>query len=52
MINGKAAGSDNIPVEILKVDPNVAADMLLPLFQDTVKCQYNEIVRVTKLYSL
>jgi hypothetical protein len=37
MKNGKAAGSDNIPAEILKVDPNVAADMLLLLFQDIWK---------------
>jgi hypothetical protein len=37
MKNGKAAGSDNISAEILKVDPNVAADMLLLLFQDIWK---------------
>jgi hypothetical protein len=37
MKNVKATGSDNIPAEILKVDPNVAADMLLLLFQDIWK---------------
>jgi hypothetical protein len=31
---GKAAGSDNIPAEILKLDSSKAADMLLPLFQE------------------
>jgi hypothetical protein len=34
MKNGKAAGLDNIPAEILKADPYAAADILLPLFQD------------------
>ena len=29
----KAAGSDNIPVEVLKVDPHAMA-VILPLFQD------------------
>jgi hypothetical protein len=32
--NGKAAGSDNIPVEILKFIPSKAADTPLPLFQE------------------
>jgi hypothetical protein len=31
--NGKAAGTDNIPAEVLKVDPYATADILLPLFQ-------------------
>jgi hypothetical protein len=31
--NGKAAGSDNIPAEVLKVDPYATADILLPLLQ-------------------
>ena len=31
--NGKVAGSDNIPAEVLK-DPYATADILLPLFQD------------------
>jgi len=30
----KAAGADNIPAEVLKVDPYISADILLPLFQD------------------
>ena len=34
MKNGKAAGSDNIPAEVLKADPYAKADILLPLFQD------------------
>jgi hypothetical protein len=34
MKNGKAAGSDNIPAEVLKADPYAIADILLPLFQD------------------
>jgi hypothetical protein len=34
MKNGKAAGSDNIPAEVLKADPYATADILLPLFQD------------------
>ena len=34
MKNGKAAGADNIPAEVLKVDPYILADILLPLFQD------------------
>ena len=34
MKNGKAAGADNIPAEVLKVDPYISADILLPLFQD------------------
>ena len=34
MMNGKAAGSDNIPAEVLKADPYATADILLPLFQD------------------
>jgi hypothetical protein len=33
MKNGKAAGLDTIPIEILKLDSSKAADMLLPLFQ-------------------
>jgi hypothetical protein len=33
MKNGKAAGTDNIPAEVLKVDPYMSADILLPLFQ-------------------
>jgi hypothetical protein len=32
MKNGKAAGSDNIPAEVLKADPYAMADILLPLF--------------------
>jgi len=32
--NGKAAGVDNIPAEVLKVDPFMSADILFPLFQD------------------
>jgi hypothetical protein len=35
MKNGKTAGLDNIPAEVLKVDPHATADILLPLFQDT-----------------
>ena len=31
---GKAAGADNIPAEVLEVDPYISADILLPLFQD------------------
>jgi len=34
MKNGKAAGADNIPAEVLKVDPYISAYILLPLFQD------------------
>jgi len=34
MKNGKAAGADNIPAEVLKVDPYISADILLPSFQD------------------
>jgi len=34
MKNGKAAGTDNIPAEVLKADPYISADILLPLFQD------------------
>jgi hypothetical protein len=34
MKKGKAAGSDNIPAEVLKADPYATADILLPLFQD------------------
>jgi hypothetical protein len=34
MKNGKAAGSDNIPAEVLKADPYATADSILPLFQD------------------
>jgi hypothetical protein len=34
MTNGKAAGADNIPAEVLKADPYMSADILLPLFQD------------------
>ena len=34
--NGKAAGSDKIPAEVLKADPYATADILLPLFQDTI----------------
>ena len=34
MKNGKAAGSDIIPAEVLKTDPYSTADILLPLFQD------------------
>jgi hypothetical protein len=34
MKNGKVAGSDNIPAEVLKADPYTTADILLPLFQD------------------
>jgi len=34
MKTGKAAVSDYIPAEVLKVDPYATADILLPLFQD------------------
>jgi hypothetical protein len=34
MENGKAAGSDSIPTEVLKADPYAAADILHPLLQD------------------
>ena len=34
MKNGKATGADNIPAEVLKVDPYLSADVLLPLFQE------------------
>ena len=34
MKNGKAAGSDHIPAEVLKTDSCATADILLPLFQD------------------
>jgi hypothetical protein len=34
MKNEKAAGADNIPAEVLKADPYMSADILLPLFQD------------------
>ena len=34
MKNGKAARADNIPAEVLKVDPYISADIPLPLFQD------------------
>jgi len=34
MKNGKAAGADNIPAEVLKADPYISAHILLPLFQD------------------
>ena len=34
MKNRKAAGADNIPAELLKADPYMSADILLPLFQD------------------
>jgi len=30
----KAAGADNIPAEVLKADPYISADILLPYFQD------------------
>jgi hypothetical protein len=30
----KAAGPDHIPPEVLKAEPYVAADNILPLFQD------------------
>jgi hypothetical protein len=36
MKKGKAAGPDNMPAEVLKADPQSAADILLPLFHD--KC--------------
>jgi hypothetical protein len=32
MMKGKAAGIDNIPAEILQVDPHLSAEMLYPLF--------------------
>jgi hypothetical protein len=32
--NGKTAGLDNIPAQVLKVGPHATADILLPLFQD------------------
>jgi len=34
MKNRKAAGADNIPAEVLKANPYISADILLPLFQD------------------
>jgi hypothetical protein len=34
MKNGKSAGLDNIPAEVLKIDQHAMADILLPLFQD------------------
>ena len=34
MKNGKATAADNIPAEVLKVDPYLSADVLLPLFQE------------------
>jgi hypothetical protein len=34
MKNGKAAGADNIPAEVIKADPYMSADILLSLFQD------------------
>jgi hypothetical protein len=33
MKNGKTEGLDNVPTEVLKVDPHATADILLPLFQ-------------------
>jgi hypothetical protein len=33
MKNGKAAGANNIAAEVLKADPYISADILLPLFQ-------------------
>ena len=33
MKNGKAAGAGNIPAEVIKVEPYILADILLPLFQ-------------------
>jgi hypothetical protein len=37
MKKGKTAGIDNIPAEILQVDPHLSAEMLYPLFLDTWK---------------
>jgi hypothetical protein len=37
MKKGKAAGIDNIPAEILQVDPHLSAEMLYPLFPDIWK---------------
>jgi hypothetical protein len=34
MKNGKAAGADIIPAEVIKVEPIVSADMLYPLLLD------------------
>ena len=34
MKNRRAAGAGNIPAEVLKADPYMLADILLPLFQD------------------
>jgi hypothetical protein len=34
MMNGKAAGADNIPAQVLISDLYISADNLLPLFQD------------------
>jgi hypothetical protein len=34
MENGKAAGIDNIPTEILQVDPHLSAEILYPLLLD------------------
>jgi hypothetical protein len=37
MKRGKAAGVNNIPTEILQVDPHLRAEMLYPLFLDIWK---------------
>jgi hypothetical protein len=37
MKRGKAAGVDNIPVEILQADSHLSAEMLYPLFLDIWK---------------
>ena len=35
--NGKAAGLDNIYPEVLKVDPEITAEMLYPLLEKILK---------------
>jgi hypothetical protein len=37
MKKGKASGIDNIPAEILQVDPHLSTEMLYPLFLDIWK---------------
>jgi hypothetical protein len=37
MKKGKAAGIDNIPTEILQVDPHLSTEILCPLFLDIWK---------------
>jgi len=51
----KAAASDNIPAEVLKVNPYISADILLPLFhhiwqEDTFPKEWIEgiIIKIQK----